>query len=341
MKLFNKNKSIFDKINEHLMKKGHELVMSIFLNNFNGNDIYIRFDFIRKLSIYKIVWIDLNFFNEKEMDLYISSQMVTKFLSLKIMEKISSINHQGGYEEIKNIIGDRVEILTYLPNNQKEFVFDRFLPMEWKFLIDPLAMIFSYLPRSMDVFLNEIFAKFDGTEERYNYTKPIKFDLFKDDIDSKFKKHVITRGKKLYEDGAVKFLEKFEDKYYVIVEENNNKNLVILREIDNEYVLMYCNCPCDFYCKHIYAALLALRHKDFNNFYKVKYTGREESILEMVTITNFHLCYGINEDKILLISSDGSFYPANLIQKGKVVFEVIEDDDDCTLSKKIKEFKDK
>ena len=43
MKLFNKNKSIFDKINEHLSKKGHELVMSIFLNNFNGNDIYIRF----------------------------------------------------------------------------------------------------------------------------------------------------------------------------------------------------------------------------------------------------------------------------------------------------------
>ncbi len=341
MKLFNKNKSIFDKINEHLSKKGHELVMSIFLNNFNGNDIYIRFDFIRKLSIYKIVWIDLNFFNEKEMESYISSQMVTKFLSLKIMERISSITHQGGYEEIENIIGDRVEILTYLPNNQKEFVFDRFLPIEWKFLIDPLAMVFSYLPRSMEVFLNEIFAKFDGTEERYNYTKPIKFDLFKDDMDSKFKKHVITRGNKLYEDGAVKFLEKFEDKYYAIVEENEKTNLVILREMDKEYVLMYCNCPCDFYCKHIYAALLALRNKKFNNFYKVKYTGREETILEMVTITNFHLCYGIDRDRILLISSDGSFYPANLIQKGKVVFEVIEDDDDCTLSKKIKEFKDK
>lgn len=57
--LFNrdKNKSIFDKINEYLLKKGHELVMSIYLSNYNNNNIYIRFDYIKKLSVYKIVWL--------------------------------------------------------------------------------------------------------------------------------------------------------------------------------------------------------------------------------------------------------------------------------------------
>ena len=72
--MFGSKKSIFDKINDYLVKKGHELVMSIYLNNYNGNNIYIRVDYVRKLSIYKVVWVDLNFLNPKKMDAYIKSQ---------------------------------------------------------------------------------------------------------------------------------------------------------------------------------------------------------------------------------------------------------------------------
>ena len=340
--LAKKNKSVFDKINEYLMKRGHELVTSIYLNNYNGNNIYIRLDFIRKLSVYKIVWVDLNFFNEKKIEDYINMQMLTKFLSLKIVEKLMAIQDDGGYAINEKIIGDRVEILTYFKDNQKEFVFDRFLPVEWEFLIDPLALVFSYLPRSMEVFLNEIFAKFDGTEEKYNYLKPIKFDFLKGDMKEIFKKHVITRGEKYFEEDRVKFLEKVDDKYLAVVEnEEEIPYLVILHQVKDEHVMMWCNCKCDFYCKHVYAALKALRANKFNNFYKVKYTGREETLLEKVTVSNFHLCFGIEEDKLLLISSEGSIYPADIVQKGKVVFEVIEDDDECSLSKKLKEYKRK
>ena len=56
--IFNSKKSVFDKINDYLNKRGHELVLSIYLNNYNGNNIYIRVDYVRKLSIYKIVWVD-------------------------------------------------------------------------------------------------------------------------------------------------------------------------------------------------------------------------------------------------------------------------------------------
>ena len=55
-------KSVFDKIENHLKKKGHQLCMSIFLSNYNGNNIYVRFDYVPKYSVYKIVWFDFNFF---------------------------------------------------------------------------------------------------------------------------------------------------------------------------------------------------------------------------------------------------------------------------------------
>ena len=71
--------------------------------------------------------------------------------------------------------------------------------------------------------------------------------------------------------------------------------------------------------------------------YKVRYIGKEESLLEKVTISNFYLCFGIKDGKLLLINDDGTIFPCDVIQKGKVAFEVLEDDDDCTLSKQIKE----
>ena len=88
-----------------------------------------------------------------------------------------------------------------------------------------------------------------------------------------------------------------------------------------------------------YAVLLALRKKEYKNFYKVKYTGREETILEKVTIGSFYLSFGVDGDKILLITEDGKIYPADIMQKGKCVFEVIEDDDECSLSKILADYK--
>ena len=335
-----KSKSVFDKINDYLIKHGHELVMSIYLNNYNGNNIYIRFDYVKELSVYKVVWVDLNFFNEKNIEKYINVQMLTKYLSLRIVEELNKIKDDGGFVNDDKILGDRVEVLTYFTDNQKEFVFDRFLPLEWRFLIEPLALVFSYLPRSMEVFLNEIFAKFDGTEESFNYIKPVKFDLLNGNLSDVFKKNIMKRGEEYFNEGKVTFLEKVEDKYFAIVRNDDCvPYLVILHQVNDDFVVMWCSCKCNYYCKHIYAVLRALREKKFNNFYKVKYIGREETLLEKVTISNYQLCFGVDEDKLLLISNDGAIYPADIVKNGKVVFEVIEDDDECSLSEFINKYK--
>lgn len=337
--LFKNNKiSVFDKIDNYLAKRGHELVMSIYLSNYNGNNIYIRFDYIRKLSVYKIVWVDLNFFDDKHIEDFVSIQMVTKYLSLKLIDTLSKIEYDNTYKLDDNILGDRVEILTYLKEEPREYIFDRFLPLELEQLIDPLALIFAYLPRSMEVFLNEIFAKFDGTEDKFNYTKPVKFDLLKGDSLKLFRATSIEAGTRLFDENKVKFLEKVNNKYLAIVEDKG-LHLVLLEGVQNEYSLMWCDCKLNYYCKHIYAALLALRAGKFNNFYKVKYVGKEETLLEKVTIGSFYYSFGIEGDKILLITTDGQVFPANIVQNGKCAFEVIEDDDHCSLSKELEKYK--
>ena len=332
MKMFNKKDSIFEKVNKHLTKKGHELVTSIFLSDYNHHDIYIRFDYVSKISAYKISWIDLNFFNEKKMDDYINQQIVTKYLALKMVEKILSVDFLSTHLVNEEIKGDLVEVILYKQENVIEFVFSRYLPLEWSFLIDIFALIFSYLPRSMEVFLNEIFALFDGTEERYNSLKPIKFDLLNGDDDAVFKANVVLNGTKDYEDDRVEFLEKFDNHYLAIVEDYT-PNLVNIREDDDGYVFLWCNCNKDIYCRHIYATILAIRDKKFKPFYKVLYKGKDESLLEQVMEGKFFLCFGIEGDKLLLITAESLIFKADIMVDGNRVFEVIEDDDDCSLSK--------
>ena len=46
-----------------------------------------------------------------------------------------------------------------------------------------------------------------------------------------------------------------------------------------------------------------------NSFYKVRYIGKEESLLEKVTISNFYLCYGIKDGKLLIYASEAGVDP--------------------------------
>ena len=333
-----KEVNVFEFINKHLAKKGHELVMSIFLGDYNNHEIYIRFDYLPKLSVYKVVWVDMKFIDLKNIDAYINQQIVTKYIAMQIVEHILEIENDSDYRIDDDIKGDRVEILLYKNGGIKEFIFDRFLPLDWSFLIDPIALVFSYLPRSMEVFLNEIFAIYDGTSEKYNAMKPIKFDLINGDDDKVFKPQVILGGTKYYESDRVEFLEKIDNHYLAIVE-GMVPYLVNIREDEDGYAFLWCNCKNTGYCKHIYAALLAIRDKKFKPFFKVGYIGKDETLLEKVMAGKFFLCFGIEGDQLLLITAESIVFKADIMVNGKKVFEVIEDDDDCTLSKALEEYK--
>ena len=326
-----KNKSVFDKIDKYLRKKDHQLCMSLFMNNYNGNDIYVRVDFVPKLSCYKLVWVDLNFFDEKHMEDYINIQIITKILSMKLLELMQNIKMDSSYSFNERFIGDRVEILSYFQDTVKEFVFDRFVPLEWKFLIDPLAIIFTYLPRSMEVFLNEMFANFDGLTHNYMFRKPIRFDIFKDDLKELFSTSAITMGNKYYECGAVSFLEKIDNQYIAIVDERR-PFLITIDDLGDGVYRFYCSCKIDNFCRHLYAVIMAIRNNKFKKFYKVKYTGKEETMLEMVTIRNYYLCFGVDEDNLLVVTGKDMVSKFPILHNGKRVFEVIEDDDNLSLS---------
>lgn len=333
-----KKKSLLEKIDDYLGKKSHEKVLTLLFKDYNRNDIYVRFDYVREIGVYKIVWIDLKFFDVKKMDQYINMQTVTSYLSTKIVEVLDRSTYESGNYYNEKFIGDRVEIVSYQKSDPYYFYFDRFLPLEWKFLVDPLVIIFSYLPRSMECFLNEMFAKLDGVEDIYIFSKPYKFDIFNGDMSELFKPIIINRAKKYVAEGKVAFLEKVRDKYIAIVE-GTYPYLVIIHMYDKEHVILWCNCKCEGQCKHIAAVLLAIREKKFNNFYKVRNLEETPTLLDKVADAAFNLCFGVSDDNLLLVSNDGGIITAPILKNGKCMFEVLEDDDELSLSKVIDSYK--
>lgn len=333
-----KNKNLQDIVDKYLDKKGHDKVLTIYLDNYNGNKIYIRYDYVADIMVYKVTWVDFNFFKEKKIEKYINTQMVTKILATRMADIITKISIPSGEVYNDSIIGDRVTIINYESKEKGVYVFDRFLPLEWKVFIDPLAIIFSYLPRSMECFLTEIFGKLDGLEDKFNALKPYKFDIIKDDLTKIFKPAIIARGTKYFEEDRVSFLEKVNDKYIAIVE-GSYPYLVIVHMVDKEHVILWCNCKYEGYCKHIYAVILAIRKKKFKNFYKVINSHANASLLDKVTDGSFNLCFGVENDNLLLISNEGAISSVPIMKDGKCSFKVLEDDDELSLSKILDKYK--
>jgi hypothetical protein len=325
-------------IDRYLKKRGYNTYLTIFLNGYNNNHIYISFNYVEKIKAYRMVWFDLNYIDLKHLDRYISEQIMTSFAANKLVEGIVGLKIKPALEFSDDILGDRVIIKNYLKDGEV-YGFDRFLPKKWSSLIDPIILVFSYVPRSMELFVNEFFAKFDNTEELYNTRKAIRFNLKKDKFEKFFGEMERDKGTKLYANSRVLFLEKLEDKYLAIVEDVEPV-LVVIHEINDDFTILWCSCPGKKYCSHIYAALLALKNKSFNSFYKVRYKGDNFTLLDRVRDGLFYFCFGVNGDTLLLISDNGGITSSPIVENGKCMFEVIEDDDECSLSKYLEKYDD-
>ena len=331
------DEKLLKKIDTYLNKKSHINYFTVKLISYNNNYIYIRFDYVDKIKAYKVVWFDLKYINIKELDQYINMQLVTSFFANKMVEFLSKVQIDSGEVLNHNVLGDRIEIINKLiPSNIKTYTFDRFLPLEWKELIDPLALLFSYLPRSMEPILNEIFGIFDRAVDYYNSKKPIKFNLEKDNIDSLFNREIVIKGRRL--EDRVEFLELVEGKYIAIVSQNEPV-LVVIEPVTNDFYSMWTSLNSDYLNEYIYAVLQCIKDKKYNDFYKVKYINKNnKNLFDRVRKGDYYLSFGVDKDNLLIISNQGAILEVPILENGKCVFEVIEDDDDLSLSKIIKEY---
>lgn len=156
-----------------------------------------------------------------------------------------------------------------------------------------------------------------------------------------FSYQIVQRGNKYYEESKIKFLEKIDDRYFAIVEGTEKYLTIIKYNEEKKTMQVYCSCPCEFYCKHMYAVILAIRNKEFNRFYKIMYKNPDKSLLERVIEFNYFLCLGVFEQNLEIINNYGELELVPILDiNNKYNWEILEDSEDEKLTKQIKYFLD-
>ena len=318
--------------------KNTDMLFDLYLENYHNFYIYIRLDYYKKLKLYKLSWIDLANIDTKD----IANTISYEYIPLGIIGELEQIVKNIKINKYEKITKDeyKVTINNNLFNNKFTFTFNRYIPKELSILFNLLVVIFDNLPRKLNGFLDELGAEIIGNTKKYEYTEEFDFDLFNDDLDKLFDYPIIERGKEYHKEGRVFFLEKIKDRYFAVVGGKNILYVVIIKYDDeNKKTSVYCSCPCEYYCKHIYATIMAIRNNELRKFYKITHNSNDINLLDRIMNFNFLLTIGIDDQgNNYLVIEDGQLKLLPVLNSnGKSEWIVLEDDDKDSLTKRLKE----
>ena len=324
---------MIDKIKKQY--KNTELLLDIYIKNYHSVSLYIRIDYYKKEKSYKLSWLDLSHIKGNNISNIISYEYIPDGVIKQIEKLLIDINTDK-YNNPSNE-ENLVIVNSEFKYNKFNISFDRYIPKEINPLFNLMVIVFDNLPRKLNGFLQEMSALIIGNKNKYEYEEAFDFDLFNDDIDNHFDYEIIERGEKYYEEGRVLFLEKVGDRYFGVVGGKSLYVTIIKYDEIKKQTMVYCSCPCEFKCKHIYAVIKAIRNNKFRKFYKISHKNGDMPIFDRIMNFNFLLTIGIDDqDNNYLIIEDGLLKLLPVINnQGKSEWIIIEDDDKNTLSKRL------
>ena len=330
-----------DKIN--LIKKYYKkekIFLELSLLNYEGYNIYIILNYNKKHDCYKLRWFDLSLIVDSDIDKYMSCSSISNNIVNVIEDDFSSFTNSSIYledtVEDKDIVTLKVNVSTGV-DDRVDIKFKKYLPKTLGHLIDLFVFIFSNMSKKYEDFLDILMAKITDSTSKYDYKEEFYFDLFRDDIDKLFDYLIVQRGKRYYSESKVDFLEKFDDRYFAVVDGTEKYVIVIKYDEKLKKMQVYCSCPCEFYCKHMYAVILAIRNKEFNKFYKIIYSSPDKNLLEKITDFKYFLCVGIYKKKFIIVNNHGEIeYLPMFDEIGRYNWEILEDSRDGKLGKQVK-----
>ena len=333
----NENKIIIDKVKKYFKKYNNIIEIELF--NYEGINYYIRLDSDKKNGYYYLRSYNLAVSDKFNKGL-INQEIVSNQLMRFIFDRLETINMDN--IDLTHSDKEYVSFSYTYDNKTYNYKFNQFIPREYPFIADIMYAVFSNLPHRLYPLFDELLASLNNDEIKYTYNKEFTFNLFKGKLEKVFNDKVILSGENVYEEHKVVFLEKIHDSYYAVVEGNNNKLYTVIIDKFDKNIRMNCTCPCEFRCKHMYAALKAIRNKEEYKYYKVRYIDPKVDTYAKMMTTAYFLCIGYYKDTLTIVNPNGEITSLHILDyEGNSLFEVVEDDANKTLTNYINDIKNK
>lgn len=311
-------KDLMQAIVKFLTKKKENVIVDLYIKNYNKANFYIALVYSKKVEMFKVLFIPLDIVKNYDFENYACYQFINSILVNYILETIN--NAKEKYKDLsirnqdnKKINNYYIEINTYVFSENYIFSATKYLPKEWSFFYDIIVILFEHVPNVMQELCRDILAVLDNRETMIFYQKSIDFNLFKDDAINEFGKQCLLE---------VSFLEKVNGMYFGIV----NDELVILDYIDGKNILnLYCTTS--DYDKYFYSCLMAIRNNRFKNYYKLVVSNNISDFKNNTNKLEYYLCYGVQNDCFKIIDGvDLGLLPVNRYRDGYI--KIIGDNQD-------------
>ena len=322
--------------------KRDAIFLELKLINYEGYNLYMILSESKKYNSYRLSWFDLDEIKDKHIEKYVCCEYIQSDIIDLIKNDYAkydvAIDYNDEFLTDKDTVIFNANIKTK-KSNAINVSFKKYLPKNLSILADLIIFVFKNMPRKYEGFMYELLAKLTGSTEKYEYKKEFEFDLFNGDINEIFRYPIVQRGQKYYEEDKIEFLEKIDNRYFAIVE-GTEKYIVIVKYDEKEKkTQVYCSCPCEFYCKHICAVILAIRDSKFKRFYKIMYKNPNKNLLERIMDFEYFLCLGVVEQNFEIINNYGELELVPILDvNNKYNWEILEDSEDEKLMKQVKYF---
>lgn len=336
----------YEIILQKIKKKYHytDTLIEIYLENYHKHYLYIRIDYYKKLKKYKLSWIDLNHY-QNNFDSIISYEYMPEDMIYYLKDLISKLDNHHFYQKpLKEKYKVKVTSNLLLKKNQPySLIFNQFIHKEDKTLYNIFNLVFENLPFKLTCFFEELSAHFTGTTGKYELEEEFEFDLINGELSTIIDDSQRKLGEEFYQGGRVLFLEKINNEYIAIVGDTSLYAISIKYDDSTKKVQMTCACPASYSCYHFCAVVLAIRNHKFNKFYKVTPKRNNTSLLDRVMNFQYILSIGIDDqgNHFLIIENNQLKLVPILDSQGESVFEILEDDEEGTLSKRINDITSK
>ena len=333
-------KKLLNQINKYL--KGDKTFGELFLENYEGFNLYFRITYNKRNKCYRLYWFDLNLMESYDINKYVSFEYLADPIIEHIKQIYSNIEIENKEYYTRKDAKNKVHLFLNVKTKNQDNIdlhFDKYIPIEIKEISNIISIILNNTPRKLQEFLYQLHAKLNGEETKFNYRTRIKFDLYKDDINTLFDERTIEKGKMYYDENKILFLEKIDRRYFSVVAGNQNVYLNIIDYNEEEQELgVHCSCPCDYYCKHLYATMISIKNKKYRKFFKVRHKEENENALVKFMTYDFIMCIGTIDKNLLLVNNNGGLDIVPILnEQGNLQWEIIEDNENHDLENKLQE----
>lgn len=317
-----KNKK--EQINKILKKKKEYPVIDLYITNYNNSNFYLSLLYNNMIDKFKVLYVPIDAIDTDKIEEYFCYQFINVKSVSYIIDQIKNVLPKYEQKELrnkknKNIDNFQIDLDIHIEKKIYDFHMTRYLPKEWKFLFEPIALLFEHVPNIMGELAIEILSVVMNTNDLIEYQRSLNCDLWKSDLMEFFP--VLKDEKKIME-GNLSFLEKVNGKYYAVIE----NHLLIIEYNDSSKILnIFCDNKDLVYSSYTYQVLKAIKENNEKPFFKVKIIEENEKYN--------YLCLGVEKQKLLVIKNN-KLSTISLSKKKKQEIIILEDNTN-TLQEKL------